>query len=78
MGIETIDIKNNKGVQAIRIPKKMRIDDDKAYLKKVGNTLYVIPYHNPWQNLIESTTSFTSDFMDERNQPDHQQREPFD
>lgn len=78
MTIETIDIKNNKGVQAIRIPDKMRINDDKVYLRKVGNTLYVIPFHNPWQNLIESTESFTTDFMDERNQPDQQQRESFD
>ncbi|MDP3913081.1 MAG: type II toxin-antitoxin system VapB family antitoxin [Bacteroidota bacterium] len=78
MGIETIDIKKNKGEQAIRIPKRMRIDDDKVYLKKVGNSLYIIPFHNPWQNLIESTDSFTSDFMDERNQPIQQHRESLD
>lgn len=78
MGIETIDIKNKKGAQDIRIPKKMRIDDDKVYLKKVGNTLYVIPYHSPWQNLIDGTDSFTSDFMDERDQPEQQQRESLD
>jgi antitoxin VapB len=78
MGIETIDIKNNKGVQAIRIPKKMRIKDDKVYLKKVGNTLYIIPYHDPWRNLIESTDSFTTDFMNERKQPEQQKRESFD
>ena len=78
MGIETIGIKNTKGAQDIRIPNKMRIDDDKVYLKKVGNTLYVIPYHSPWQNLIDSTDSFTSDFMDEREQPEQQQRESLD
>lgn len=78
MVIETLDITNKKGEQAILIPKKMRINDDKVYLKKVGNTLYVIPYHNPWQNLIDSTESFTADFMDERNQPAQQQRELFD
>ena len=77
-GIKTIDIKNNKGEQAIRIPKKMRIDDDKVYLKKVSNSLYIIPYHSPWQNLIESTDSFTSDFMNERNQPVQQLRESLD
>jgi len=78
MGIETIDITNSKGVQAIRIPKKMRINDDKVYLKKVGNALYLIPFHSPLQNLIDSTDSFTSDFMAERNQPDQQQRESLD
>jgi antitoxin VapB len=78
MVIETLDITNNKGEQALRIPKKMRINDDKVYLKKVGNTLYIIPFHKPWQNLIDSTESFTADFMDERNQPLQQQRELFD
>lgn len=75
MEIKTIDIKEIKGKQVIDIPEEMRIDDDKVYIKKVGNTLYVIPYHNPWQNLFESLESFTSDFMDERNQPDKQNRE---
>lgn len=35
IGFKTIDIKNKKGFQAIRIPKKMQVDDDKVYLKKV-------------------------------------------
>jgi antitoxin VapB len=78
MEIETINIKSGRGSQAIRIPVKMRIDDDKVYIKKVGNTLYIIPFHNPWQNLIESTDSFTSDFMNERDQPLQQIRESFD
>ncbi len=78
MSFETIDIKGKKGIQAIRIPQKMKINDNKVYLKKVGNALYIIPFHNPWQNLIESTDSFTPDFMDNRDQPDNQHRESFD
>lgn len=78
MGIETIEIKNNKGNQAIRIPNKMRINDNKVYLKKVGNTLFVIPFHNPWQNLIDGSDAFTPDFMENREQPVQQQRESFD
>jgi len=80
MGFEAIDIKNIKGSQAIKIPKRMEIDDDKVYLKKVGNAIYIIPFHSPWQNLIESIDSFTSDFMEVRDD-DHlksQQRESFD
>ncbi len=75
MAFETIEIKNKKGVQAIRIPKLMRFDDDKAYLKKVGNALYIIPFHNPWQNLLESIDSFTPDYMEKREQPGDQLRE---
>ena len=79
MGFETIEIKNNKrGAQAIRIPNRMKINDDKVYVKKVGNSLYIIPFHNPWQNMIDSLDSFTSDFMDNREQPNNQQRESLD
>lgn len=78
MEFETIDIKKQKGFQAIRIPDRLKIDDNKVYLKKIGNSIYIIPFHNPWQNLFESLDSFTTDFMNERKQPDHQKRESFD
>jgi len=78
MSVETIEINNDKGLQAITIPHEMRIDDNKVYLKKVGNTLFIIPYHNPWKNLIESTELFTPDFMENRNQPEQQTRELFE
>ncbi len=78
MQFKAIDIKKKKGFQALRIPEQMKIDDDKVYLKKVGNALYIIPYHNPWQNLFDSLDQFTSDYMEDREQPDTQQRESFD
>lgn len=78
MKIETIAVKNKEGEQAICIPKHMEINDDKVYLKKIGNALYVIPFNSPWQNLIESIDSFTSDFMDTREQREIQQRDAFD
>jgi len=36
----------------------------------LGNALYVIPFNNPWKNLMDSLDTFTSDYMEERNQPD--------
>lgn len=78
MKIEAIDIQNNLHGQAIQIPEGFRIDDDKVYLKKTGNVIYIIPYHKPWQNVFESLNEFTPDFMNERNQPSHQNRELFD
>ena len=56
----------------------MKIKDDKVYLKKIGNSLYIIPFHNPWQNLIESCDNFTPDFMETRKQPKDQKRESLD
>ena len=78
MEFETIDINEKKGFQSIIIPDKLKIDDNKVYLKKIGNSIYIIPFHNPWQNLIESLDAFTIDFMYERNQPENQKRDSFD
>jgi antitoxin VapB len=78
MGFKTISIENKEGAQGIQIPEEMRIDDDKVYLKQVGNSLYIIPYHQPWQNLIDSLGSFTDDFMDDREQAASQGRESID
>lgn len=78
MKIETVDIQNISGVQAIHIPEDLRINDDKVYLKKMGNVIYIIPYHSPWQNFYASLSEFTKDFMDTRDQPFQQNRESFD
>ena len=77
MNIETIKIEQISGKQIIKIPENLKIDDDKVYLKKVGNLLYVIPFHNPWQSTINSLDEFSEDFMNERDQPSNQTRESF-
>ncbi len=74
-GIETIDIYDTKEIQEIRIPQSMRINDNKVYLKKVGNSIFVVPYHNPWQNMFESVNQFTSDYMESRIQGSSQERD---
>ncbi|WP_181306871.1 antitoxin [Rufibacter sp. XAAS-G3-1] len=78
MAFETIKIQNESGSQAIRIPESHKINDDKVYVKRLRNALYLIPFHNPWQNLFESLSKFTPDFMEERSQPLEQKREAFD
>ncbi len=78
MTFETINILNESGSQAIRIPESHKINADKVYVKRLGNALYLIPYHNPWQNLFESLDKFTPDFMEVRSQSTEQKREAFD
>jgi len=75
---ETINISNDKSHQSLRIPKRLRINAKKVYLKKMGNTLFVIPFSDPWANLVEGASSFTSDFMEDREQPENQSRETID
>jgi len=78
MPFETVKIKNKSGSQIIQIPEGLKIEDNKVYLKKVGNSIYVIPFHNPWDSLIQSTGLFTNDYLDERNQPTVQERDLFE
>lgn len=78
MQFEEIEIENNSTGQAIKIPDHFKINDSKVYIRKMGNGLYIIPYHTPWQSLFESLDRFSEDFMDERNQTNDQKRESFD
>lgn len=78
MTFETIDIQKNNGAQIICLPEWMNIEDDKVYIRKLGNTLFIIPFHNPWQSLFDSLDNFTPDFMEERNQSTKQNRESLD
>jgi antitoxin VapB len=78
MKVESVNIQNLQGTQAINIPPSLKINDDKVYIKKIGNALYLIPFHNPWQNLRDSLNEFTSDYMEDRDQPPAQTRESFD
>lgn len=78
MAIEILLTENDTGDQVIKIPKEFRIDDKKVYIKKIGNSLFIVPYHNPWQSMINSLDEFTDDFMSDRQQPEQQKRESLD
>lgn len=77
MKFEAIDIQNTPAGQAIQLPEEFRINDDKVFLKKTGNVIHIIPYHKPWDNIFESLYDFTPDYMNDRKQPDEQNRELF-
>ena len=77
MSFETVKIKKKSGAQIIQLPEALSIDDDKVYLKRVGNSIYVIPFHAPWESMIKSTDMFTEDFLDQRDQPELQKRDLF-
>ncbi len=66
MAFETVKILDAKDGQTINIPKELRIDDDKVYLKKVGNSLHVIPFHAPWESMVNSVEEFTEDYLSKR------------
>jgi antitoxin VapB len=66
MKIETVNLDDSSGFQLIRVPDNFKIKDNKVYLKKVGDILYVIPFHNAWQSLALAVNEFTDDFLNDR------------
>lgn len=50
--------------QAVRLPKEYRFEGSEVYIRKIGQTVILIPYHSPWQTLIQSLDLFSDDFMD--------------
>ncbi len=63
--------------QAVRLPKDFRFDGDSVAIKRVGKAVVLLSYNEPWDTLLESLSLFSSDFMDERNQPPADVREDF-
>ncbi len=63
--------------QAVRLPKEFRFDDTEVFIKKVGDVVCLIPRSESWDTLFGSLKKFSPDFMSERVQPEHDQRESF-
>ena len=60
--------------QAVRLPKAFRFKGDKVYVKRVGNGVLLLPYKASWQSMLDGLGLFTDDFMQERAQPEGQER----
>lgn len=63
--------------QAIRLPKEYRFEGEEVYVKKFNNIVMLFPKNDPWAPMIDSLDKFTSDFMEERDQPKLQKRARF-
>jgi antitoxin VapB len=73
--MDTAKLFVNGRSQAVRLPKEYRFEGDQVFIKKVGNTVILIPYRAPWETLIDSLGIFSADFMENREQPPVQDRE---
>ena len=60
--------------QAVRLPKKYRFAGREVYIKRIGDTVVLIPKDNPWGPFIKSLNKFTADFLPHRGQPKLERR----
>jgi len=63
--------------QAVRLPKEYNLEAGRVRIKKVGNMIILIPETDVWENLRQSLDMFDDTFMNERNQPETQERQGF-
>ena len=73
--MQTAKLFANGRSQAVRLPKECRFDGDDVYIKRYQGIVMLLPKDSPWASLVNSLDQFTSDFMEDRNQPSDQERE---
>lgn len=73
--MKTAKIFQNGQSQAVRLPKEFRFDDSEVFIKKTGNVVQLIPRTDSWNALFDSLKRFSPDFMDERVQPELEERD---
>lgn len=74
--MQTAKLFKNGRSQAVRLPKEFRFDGDEIYIKGYQGLVMLLPKDSAWAALVDSLGRFSADFMDERNQPPEQGREP--
>jgi antitoxin VapB len=73
--MQTAKLFQNGQSQAVRLPKEFRFQGDKVFIKRMGNAVVLLPYHDSWQALFDSLDQFSDDFMERRDQPTQSPRE---
>ena len=74
--MNTAKVFKNGNSQAVRLPKEFQFAGQEVLIKKVGRNVVLSPQDDPWSCLVQSLDLFTEDFMDDRNQPGQDERDP--
>jgi antitoxin VapB len=70
MTMKTAKILKDNETQTLLLPAEFNLPGDEVYIKKVGNTIVLIPKdNNPWQPFFDSWDMFTEDFMEDWEEP---------
>ena len=54
----------NGGSQAVRLPKQFRFSDDEVYVKKIGESILLVPKDKLWETFMEGVGGFTEDYFE--------------
>jgi len=74
--MQTAKIFMNGNSQAVRLPKEFRLEGDEVVVKRVGDTIVLMPKRYSYAALKASLGQLDPDFRIERDQPtEHQERD---
>jgi len=73
--MKTAKLFTNGRSQAVRLPKEYRFSGSDVYIRSFEGVIMLLPRNHPWESLIKSLDMFSDDFMNDRNQPEEQQRD---
>ena len=76
--MQTAKLFQNGRSQAVRLPKEFRFDGKEVHIRRVGTSVILEPVSQDWAWLDAIQGTFTEDFLADRQQPDHQEREGLD
>ncbi len=73
--MDTAKIFTSGNSQAIRMPKAYRMKGKDVFITRVGDAVILLPKKTKWNSMIQSLDKFSDDFMEERVQPELENRE---
>ena len=73
--VKTAKLFWNGRSQAVRLPKEFRFQGEVVHIRRVGAAVILEPVSQDWAWLDAIQGTFTEDFLADRQQPDHQERE---
>jgi antitoxin VapB len=74
--MKTAKLFTNGRSQAVRLPRECNLPGEAVYVQRIGDVVVLTPMTDPWAPLRASLAMFTEDYMNNRNQPDLESREP--
>lgn len=72
--MQTAKIFKSGNSQAVRLPVGFRFNTNEAVISKIGDAIILLPKKKDWEALLDSLGEFSKDFMEDRNQPEVQNR----
>jgi len=65
----TVDVHDNGQGQFVYIPEEFRLSENKLFIKKIDDTLMLIPVDKEWETHLEGLFGFTDCFFPNGREP---------